>query len=273
MHKKLKNLIKNIKETFSLEFINKISRKTKFVQREADITAENFLAFNIFYGYDICEKSLSRLCSRLDCEFGVLVSKQALNERFNKYSVEFMREIFNEMLAKQNKTLQEIKSNLQLHFSRIIVNDSTSFILLKEFKKEFSGPGGVASDAAVKIQLQYELLSGMFMCCDILSGTKNDADYLNTMAKYNEVGDFKLADLGYYKVDYLKKIHDGGAFFISKLKNNAAVYIKNPSLEKYKTGSIKKSTEYIKIDIQEIVQPLAEGNTISWISTLVPKRN
>lgn len=117
-----------------------------------------------------------------------------------------MREVFNDMLSKQNQILQEQKSHLELAFNRIILNDSTSFVLPKDFKEEFKGSGGVTSGAAAKIQLQYELLSGTFMCCDIQAGTKNDADYLNTMSKHIEPDDLKLADIGYYKVDYLKAI-------------------------------------------------------------------
>ncbi len=262
MHKRLKQLIKIIKEIFTSEYLDKISRKTKFVQRKSTITANDFLALNIFSSHDMCDKSLSTLCSRLESQFGILVSPQALNDRYNKYSVEFMREIFNDMLAKQNQILQKQKSHLQLAFNRIILNDSTSFVLPKEFREEFKGSGGVASSSAIKIQLQYELLSGTFMCCDIEGGTKSDFKYLNTMSNHINPGDLKLADLGYFKVDYLKEIQNKKAFYISKLKSNTVVYKKNPTPEKNKNGTVKKSTEYIKIDIQELIKPLSEGKTI-----------
>lgn len=262
MHKRLKQLIKIIKEIFTLEYINKLSRKTKFVQRKSTITAKDFLAFNFFSSHDMCDKLLSTLCSRLESQFGILVSPQALNDRYNKYSVEFMREVFNNMLAKQNQILHKEKSHLQLTFNRIIINDATSFVLPKEFREEFKGAGGVSSKSAIKIQLQYELLTGKFMCCDIENGTKSDFKYLDTMSNHIEFGDLKLADLGYFKVDYLKNIHDRQAYFISKLKRNTVVYKKNPNAEKNKDGTIKKSTEYTKIDIQELIKPLAEGTTV-----------
>jgi len=100
------------------------------------------------------------------------------------------------------------------------------------------------------------------MCCDIRKGTDNDATYLNTMCEYIEPYDLKLADLGYYKVEYLKEIHDRKAFFITKLKSDTRIYIKNPNPDRYANGNIKKSTNYIKIDIQEIIKPLVEGETI-----------
>lgn len=74
MHKRLKQLVKTIKEIFALEYIDKVSRKTKFDQRKSTITADDFLAFNIFSSHDMCDKSLSTLCSRLESQFGILVT-------------------------------------------------------------------------------------------------------------------------------------------------------------------------------------------------------
>lgn len=262
MHKKLKYLVKNIKDVFDIDEINKLAKDTKFVQRKSNITAKDFLAFNIFHGEDICSAPLSQLASKYDSLFDTQISKQALDQRFNKHSVEFMTEVFNKMMHNQNTTLRGLENTLNLHFNRVIINDSTSYTLPKEFKKKFPGSGGAGSPSSIKIQLQYELLSGTFMRVDIFPGIKNDAEYLKTMKKDKERKDLKLADLGYFKVDYLKRIDKSGSSFISKVKSNTSLYIKNPNPEIYKTGNVKKSSEYIKIDIIEITKPLAEGETI-----------
>jgi len=105
-------------------------------------------------------------------QYSLEISPQALNERYNEYSTQFMQEIFNNMLIEQNKILSEQHS--KLNFNRILVNDSTSYGLHPKFYKEFKGSGGSSSKAAIKIQLQYDLLSGNFLCCDIYSGTASD---------------------------------------------------------------------------------------------------
>ncbi|WP_392486708.1 IS4 family transposase [Haloimpatiens sp. FM7315] len=262
MHKRLKKLIEMISEIFEENHIEKVGKITKFVQRKSSLSAKEFLAFNIFSSHDMCDKSLAKLCSRMEAQSGILISPQALNQRYNAKAVEFMRQIFVELLCKQNKLLENEKNNLKILFNRVILNDATSFILPKEFKEEFKGSGGSASGAAVKIQLQYELLTGQFMCCDIEKGSRNDADYLGTMSKYIKPKDLKLADLGYYKVSYLKEIDDKKAFFISKIKSDTRIYKKNPNPERHKNGNIKKSTQYIKIDISELITPLREGESI-----------
>ena len=260
MHERLKTIIQNTKEIFSIDFLDRISKKTGFVKRKGKITAETFLSFNTFSSSDLCETSLATLCSRLSSQFNIDISAQALNERFNECSVKFMQEIFNSIMIKQNNILT--KQSNKLHFNRILVNDATSYGLPLNFYDEFKGSGGARSKAAIKIQLQYNLLSGSFLCCDIDNGTSSDGKYVETMDKYTKPGDLRLSDLGYYKVAYLKKIDDKKAFFISKLKSTSIVYKKNPSPRTKANGEILKSTEYIKIDILEIIKPLADGETI-----------
>ncbi len=94
MNKKLKYLSKSIKDSFDINEINKIAKDIKFIQRKGNIKAKDFLMFNLFYGSDICTAPLSQLVSKYDMSFSKQISKQALDKRFNKHSVEFMKEIF-----------------------------------------------------------------------------------------------------------------------------------------------------------------------------------
>lgn len=77
------------------------------------------------------------------------------------------------------------------------------------------------------------------------------------MKKDRQNKDLKLTDLGYFKIDYLKRLNKSGTSFISKIKSNTLLYMKNPNPEKYKSGTIKKSSEYMKIDIIKLIKPLA----------------
>ena len=106
MHKRIKHLIKNMKDVFDVDEINKIAKETKFVQRKSNITARDFLVFNVFHGEDICSAPLTQLISKYDLLFDTQISKQALDKRFNIYCVKFMQEIFNQMMHSQNTTLK-----------------------------------------------------------------------------------------------------------------------------------------------------------------------
>lgn len=87
MHKRKKQMIENLKGVFLLEVIEKIARKTKFVQRKSKLTAEKFISLCVFNGEDICTETLSNLSARLTASEGISISSQALNDRFNKFSV------------------------------------------------------------------------------------------------------------------------------------------------------------------------------------------
>lgn len=97
-----------------------------------------------------------------------------------------MMTIFNKIMYIQNNILKDLESTLNLHFERVIINDSTGFTLPKEYADKFPGAGGSGSSSAIKIQLQYELLTGSFMKMDIFPRTKADATYLESMEKENK---------------------------------------------------------------------------------------
>ncbi|HHX62252.1 MAG TPA: hypothetical protein GX707_16305 [Epulopiscium sp.] len=84
-----------------------------------------------------------------------------------------------------------------------------------------------------------------------------------------EKGELHLKDLGYYKVSHFKKIESEGAFYISKIKRTTTAYVKNPNPEFKKDGTIDKRTEYIKIDIQELTQPLLEGQSVEFLDIYI----
>lgn len=50
-----------------------------------------------------------------------------------------------------------------------------------------------------------------------------------------------------------------------------SIYEKNPSPEFKKNGTIKKSTEYTRVDIEKIVKPLADGKTTELSNSYIGK--
>ena len=60
----------------------------------------------------------------------------------------------------------------------------------------------------------------------------------------------------------LQAIHDKEAYYISRLKFNTRIYIKNPNPEYFKNGTLKKQTEYIQLDMAQIMSEMAAGETL-----------
>ena len=175
------------------------------------------------------------------------------------------------MLKKQNRILRNDNALLRSHFKSIKVVDSTTIPLPENLKSTYRGSGGSSSDAAAKIQLEYELFTGNFIQCDVIEGVSNDADYLPTLEKGIEPNELHLKDLGYFKAEHFKYIEKCGAYYLSKLKSTSAMYIKNDNPEIMSNGKVRKDSLYKRIDIEEIVKPLAEGQTIELLDIYIGK--
>ncbi len=51
--------------------------------------------------------------------------------------------IFNKIMHIQNNILKDLETTLNLHFERVVINDSTGFALPKEYANNFPGAGGI----------------------------------------------------------------------------------------------------------------------------------
>lgn len=106
------------------------------------------------------------------------------------------------------------------------------------------------------------MLSGQFLNVQLGPGKNNDKTYGTICLETVEKGDLCLRDLGYFDLGDLQAIHNKKAYYISRLKLNTRIYIKNPKPEFFNNGTIKKQTEYIKFDMAQLMSGLTPGETI-----------
>lgn len=71
-----------------------------------------------------------------------------------------------------------------------------------------------------------------------------------------------MRDLGYFDLSDLQAIHDKKAYYISRLKLNTRIYIKNPEPKYFNNGTLKKKTEYIQLDMTQMMSGLPPGETM-----------
>lgn len=183
--------------------------------------------------------SLEDLCSELQRD-GIKIRKQSLQERFNEAASNFMKKMVEHALSKK---LGLDKEHIECRFGRIIVNDSTSFQLPEEYSGKYKGYGGGASNAGIKNQYCFDLLSHEIIDITVQAGTTPDCKYplQDLRAK-----DLRIEDLGYFKVEKFRAIERAEAFFLSRLKFGVAIYI----LEK---------GQYKKLDLLKLVDKMKEG--------------
>ena len=239
-----------------------IAKRVGFVKRKSKYQANELIALCVWLSQEIGSTSLIQLSSRLEASTGVSMSAEGLNQRFNQTAVAYLREVFRTLLAQKLCANQSLPDTLLSRFKRIRILDATVFQLPDAFAWEYQGSGGSSNTAGVKIQLEYDLLSGQFLNVHVGPGKNNDKTYGTICLESVEAGDLCLRDLGYFDLGDLQAIHEKKAYYISRLKLNTRIYIKNPAPETFKNGTLKKHTEYIQLDMAQMMAELTPGETI-----------
>lgn len=217
--------------------MDQLARETKFVQREGKINGSLFLDLIVFNSENLKDQSLNDLSIELKNKHGIEITKQGLHERFNNYALVFLKMALEQLLEKQLDTdfvLTEFKE-----FNRIVIKDSVCFQIDESLAEEFPGSGGSGSEAAVRIQLEYDLLTGKINDLSVNSFNDQDAkDSIATIEKTQQ-GDLIVRDLAYMKIEALKGYIKRGACFLGRGNSNVTIYE-------------KKDDQYVKLDFVKI---------------------
>jgi hypothetical protein len=165
------SIVEQISKLFDKEKVEQLARETKFVQRESNLMGVDFFFLCLFAHQQNYEISLDGLSNEL-MKDGVCISKQSIQDRFNPYAVEFMEKMLNEAMSQKLKIGTISKHPI---FQRIVIEDSTTFQLPEMFAQKYKGSGGGASDAAVKIQYAYDLISQKIIVMLVQAGVNPDS--------------------------------------------------------------------------------------------------
>ncbi|UJL45853.1 IS4 family transposase [Virgibacillus sp. NKC19-16] len=241
--KELRNFKKELEHLFTPKQVEQIARSVDFTQRKSKLKPEYFLQFCSFLGESMGTKSLTELCAQFSGLFGLQITTEGLNQRFDETAVDFLKKIFHSLLMTQVVTaLPIVEKRL---FNTIRIMDSTAFDLPSDYKK-FEGPNG----SGIKIQLEYELYQGIFRHLQVQNGKDNDSTYPASIQNDIETGDLFLRDLGYFSQRNLLTIAKNGGYFISRLKSDTNLYQKD------------EQGNWQKLNTMEIMDPLKPGEDI-----------
>lgn len=170
------------------------------------------------------ELSLLDICGDLLNQYGLQITKQSVQERFNEKAVAFLQAILLSLLEQQLSPIGHI-GNLS-SFNRLRVKDSTRFALPPAYAQKYAGHGGAThnSESMISIQYEYDLLSGQTMDLRLTTGTRNDQ--LDAKENTNDIleNDLLIRDLGYATLGYMEQIIDNDAYYLNRLGPQTTVY-------------------------------------------------
>ena len=198
----LRLLGEEFKSKFSIHHLQLLAVKTGMIRRKRKCRAQDLVSLCVFLSQAIGTESLVSLCAKLTRATGIQLSSQGLNERFNAQTVQFLKELFLQVFRKKFSPMTPLSNR----FTRIRILDSTAFQLPAQYASSYKGVGGGGSEAGVKIQLEYELISGEFLETAVRDGTSSDCRYGQERTQTLEPGELSLRDLGYFSIYDLEKL-------------------------------------------------------------------
>ena len=225
LQEKLEATIKQTANFLNQSEIEKIAKETGFVERESKITGTLFLCVFMFgvtiYGNPSLEQLIGLLGIYLK---DITFSKQGLSQRICEQSVKF----FEKILTISIKAIipENLKIKIPNQFPRIMIWDSTEFQLPEALSEFFTGKGGSASTAGAKIHFCYNLLGHQWFY-SITSATTSDKTMESKIIEQTQTGELVIQDLGYFKVEIFDALHKKNAYYLSRLRTDATVYLQN----------------------------------------------
>lgn len=244
----------NLLDVFSENEIEKIARESGFVLKQSKLSGFKFLDLLLFSKFDNEKLSLNDLSCRAADKHNIVISKQAINDRFTDKSVRFIKMII-EKFIKENLDLDE-KIEFLSHFERIRIKDSTCFQLPKSMKDKYAGSGGGGSKAAVRIQFEYDYKTGEVVDLSICEFNHQDKkDAFESLDNIQE-NDLLIRDLGYVTNHVLREIETRGASFLNRLNTTTHVFEKN------------KDDEFVRLDFIKLRKQMSK-NGLTYLDKIV----
>lgn len=219
-------LLSEIKKSFDLKEIDELAKASKFVNRStAKLTGLPFLMMNVFDTTDGKERSLNDSCDWLAEHFGIDISKQSLDERYNSKAVEFIKLCFNRVLQIVNEG--SVDRALDIPFCKIQLTDATSFRIPDHLAEHYKGWEGQGGAAILKMHLNYDFLNGEVEDIFLTDGSLNDNKYKLGATESIIANALYIRDLGYFDLQHFIKIDGEGGYFLSRGKSGCAYNIKD----------------------------------------------
>jgi hypothetical protein len=200
-----------------------VNQVWQVVQRQRKFTAAT-LARTLVLGFlakpDASDKELAETAACC----GVEVTPQAIEQRFTPRLAQFAEGLL-QQAVRVALGADTALAPLLARFTSVAILDSTTIALPNALRERFAGCGGShgSGQAALKIQLQWDLRSGALETVRIEPG--RDSDYKTPLQQATlSPAALRIADLGYFDTAVLERFSQSGVFWLSRLQFGTTVF-------------------------------------------------
>ena len=207
---------------FSTEELEKLARESGFVCREGNIDGSTFIRLICLNKENLRKESLNDLTITLRHEYDIKMTKQSLHDRFNEKAVLFLKLTMAKLLNRRINRSRVLP--LASRFKRILIKDSVCFQVDESLAEHYPGSGGSGSKANVRIQFEYDMLSGLINDLDIYAFNEQDATNSSVTLDMTREGDLVMRDLAYMHLNVLDAFIQKSVCFLCRLNTQTQVY-------------------------------------------------
>jgi hypothetical protein len=201
-----------------------LGRASGFIKRQKKFSGSSF-AQTLVFGWLANPSSSMEEMSQSAANVGVQVSRQGIDERFRASAAKFM-ECLVKAALKSVVSGKRIETPILSRFSKVYVADATIIKLPDELEDIWEACEG----AGLKISLCWELLQGDWEKVYLHAAREHDqkaAFEWESLAK----GSLLVRDLGYFKLDNLKRLTESGLYWVSRYKVGTVIFIEAERIE------------------------------------------
>src|SRR5579872_6632332 len=211
------------------EEADQLAREVGFIQRERALSGADFVQGLIFGWLQEPEITLDGLTQVLQRR-EVSISASGLTQRFTPEAAWVLQRVLERLSAEQLE-VAPVESALLKQFRAVILEDSSSIVLLPELVEVWRGCGGStqATAAAIKLFVRWDVLSGDLRGPGLADGRCNDHRRPLALEEL-PAGCLYVADLGFFGVERLRRIAHGKGessrdkrFFASRMQVKTAL--------------------------------------------------
>jgi hypothetical protein len=210
------------------ELLTEVSKEAEkgsgFVKRRSKMDGRHFVRTMVLGCLQKPEMSLSEL-AQISMQLGVEISGPGLDQRIDKEAVQILKQVLQEGLERLGG-VERLEIGILKKFSKVYLTDSTQMELPAGLAEDFPGSGGDASPAALKLQVMFEYLSSTFEAIEV--GPANQVDQgCRIHLQHSQPDALHLFDLGYFNQRVLAELDQAGAYFITRLNHDTAMFSQN----------------------------------------------
>jgi len=189
----------------------------------------------MFSELDHSELSLQDCCNDLAQQHQTSLSKVGLHKRFNPRTLKFLRSVF---AAQMSMKLGAAPGKQWEPFARVLIGDSSKFVLPKQFIEDYPGYGSFGKASSImNIQYAFDIKNGDWETLELTKATQNDQSHSKKILNDIHENELHIRDLGFVTKSYLLKIVEERAFFLNRM---------NPQWSFVQSGT-GKQTDFTKL--------------------------